>query len=81
MSLVLALLDQEVDVTLTRITLADAWFYALLFLVLVLAIVFVALLMRSNASHSIGSMRSATHPHPAAPSGGRFNGPAVHGRW
>ncbi len=75
------LLDQEVDVTLTRITLAHAWFYGLLFVVLAGALVFVAMLLGKNASHSIGSMRSATHPHPQAPSGGRFNGPAVHGRW
>lgn len=79
----LALLDEDVNVTPTLkiMTLADLWFYGMLFVVLVLSIFAVAVMAGKNASHSIGSMRSAASGVPHTPSGGRFNGPAVHGHW
>lgn len=83
MPLLFALLDEEITVTpaKTVVTLADLWFYGLFFVILAGAIFFVAILLGKNAPHSIGSMRSKTHPHPAAATGGRFSGPAIHGRW
>lgn len=82
-TVLLALLDESIDVTphIKQVSLADLWFYGMLFVILAGAIFAVAVMAGSNASHSIGSMRSETSGVPHAPSGGRFNGPAVHGRW
>ena len=81
--LLFALLDESIDVTphMKQMTLADLWFYAMLFVVLAGTIFVIAVMAGKNASHSIGSMRSETSGVPHTPSGGRFNGPAVHGRW
>ncbi len=80
---VFALLEEDFTVIpKVRVeTLADLWFYAVLFFMLAGTVFAIAVLMGKNASHSIGSMRSLNSGAPHVPTGGRFSGPAVHGRW
>jgi hypothetical protein len=75
----LGLLLQQTDVT--NLSLPDMWFAGLTFMILLGAVGATVVMMGKNAPHSIGSMRSETSGFPKVATGGRFSGPAVHGRW